>query len=68
MQSVTIDILNSKALVLLKDLEDLHLIRMHNEARDVSRVDWVTKYKGAMSQQSISSVDEQLDKLRAEWD
>jgi len=67
-QSVTIDILNSKALVLLKDLEDLQLIRMHHETPDVSHIDWVNKYKGAMSQQSISSVDDQLNKLRAEWD
>ena len=68
MQSITIDILNSKALVLLKDLEALHLIKLRTEPADIAPVDWVAKYKGAMSKQPLSDIDAQLNQLRDEWE
>ena len=69
MQSLTIDILNSKALKLLQDLEQLHLIRLHNAPIEQGvTFNWAAKYKGAMTKQSLSDIDKQLNELRSEWD
>lgn len=66
MQTITIDIINEKALKLLQDLELLKLIRVRKEKTSGS-MDW-SKYKGAMTRQPIKEVDDQLTKLREEWE
>lgn len=71
MKTVTIEILNKKALNLLKDLEKLHLIRLQKikpgegELNEKNR--WA-RYKGAMSKQPLSQIDQQLRELRNEWE
>ena len=68
MRTVTLDILNDKALNLLKDLELLKLIRLRKDKVTVeSNINLVSKYKGAMSQQPIDEVEKQLNDLRNEW-
>ncbi|CAN5364805.1 hypothetical protein BH09BAC1_BH09BAC1_17280 [soil metagenome] len=64
MKRVTIDIINEKALNLLRDLESMNLIRMRNEE---SPVDW-SKFKGKMTKQPKHEIDEQLDELRNAWE
>jgi len=69
MRTIKIDILNEKALNLLRNLELLKLIRLHKlqpENKSVE-MDW-TKYKGLMSRQPLNDVDQQLNELRNEWD
>jgi hypothetical protein len=70
MTTVTVEILNEKALNLLLDLELLKLIRLRKEKEDtsVNGVNFVAKYKGAMSQQPINEIDQQLKDLRSEWE
>ena len=69
MQTVIIDILNSKAARLLQDLELLQLIRVRRENTELTRsVDWEGKYKGAMQKQPLSTIDNQLTDLRSEWE
>ena len=70
MQTVTIDIINSKALKLLQDLELLKLIKLRKEKNSVLEIpnEWSSKYKGAMSKQSIIEIDNQLNELRNEWE
>jgi hypothetical protein len=69
MQTVTIDILNEYALNLLKDLEVLKIIRLRKEKSDPKPVsaNLVTKYKGAMTKQSMQEIDQQLNDMRNEW-
>jgi len=69
MKTITIDILNEKALDLLRDLESLKIIRMRNkdEVKSVSE-DLVLKYKGRMSKQPLNEVDSQLNDLRDGWE
>jgi len=50
MQTITIDIINSKAIKLLQDLKLLKLIRMHKAQPETGNKDF-TKYRGAMSKQ-----------------
>jgi hypothetical protein len=68
MTTVTVDIINQKALKLLEDLELLQLIRVRREKKnDGGTVDWKC-YKGAMQKQPIEQVDKQLNQLRQDWE
>ena len=67
MQTVTINILNDKALNLLKDLESLELIKMQQGNQNISPQESVANYKGAMRKKPTSELDRQLLKLRKEW-
>jgi len=66
MRTVTLDILDDKALNLLKDLELLKVIRLHNSKEDNLSVNSIKKYKGLMSKQSFNDIDKQLNDLRKE--
>ena len=69
MKTVTIDILSNEAVDRLKDLEAQKLIRMHKQNMNSRTViDWERKYKGAMTQQNPSDVDQQLNELRNGWE
>lgn len=70
MTTITVDILDNKAINLLKDMEALNIIRLHagNVEADANQVNFITKYKGKMSKQSREEIDKQLDDLRNEWD
>lgn len=68
MTTITIDIINQKALRLLEDLELLQLIRLRREKKnDGGKIDWKL-YKGAMQKQPIEQVDQQLNQLRQDWE
>jgi hypothetical protein len=70
MTTVTIDILNEKALNLLRDLELLKLIRFRKEGEGskINGINLVAKYKGAMTRQPLNEIDQQLKDLRNEWE
>lgn len=69
MQTITIDILNNHALKLLHDLELLKLIRLRKEKTEPSSdTNWMAKYKGAMTKQPLTEIDDQLNELRNEWE
>jgi hypothetical protein len=65
MRTITIDIINEEAILLLKDMELLKLIRLRQA--DAVHKDW-SKYKGAMSKQPIDEEDQQLKEIRNEWE
>ncbi len=69
MRTITIDIINEKALKLLQGLEQLKLIRLRREKNDENPAigSDLTKYKGAMSKQTEKEIDQQLNELRTEW-
>ena len=65
MQTVTIDIINKKAIKLLQNLESLQLIRVHKEKKqEIPLLNWAAKYKGAMTKQPLADIDKQLNELR----
>lgn len=70
MRTITIDIINEKALKLLRDLEQLKLIRLRKEnpQEGSGSTNWAKKYKGAMSKQPLKEIDQQLNQLRSEWE
>lgn len=67
MQTVSIDIINKKAFDLLKDLEQLKLIRFRSANPNKNKKDWLA-YKGTMAKQSLNEIEQQLKELRTEWD
>ena len=70
MKTVTLDILNDKAMNLLKELELMKLVRVRRQTSvsKNSKMDLVAKYKGAMTPQHKEEIDHQLNELRNEWD
>ncbi|CAN5591000.1 hypothetical protein BH11BAC3_BH11BAC3_21950 [soil metagenome] len=69
MQTITIDIINNKAMRLLQDLELLQLIRMRKEkTQTADATNWAVKYKGAMTKQTLTDIDNQLNELRNGWE
>jgi len=70
MRTVTLDILDDKAINLLKDLENLKVIKLHNieRERQIEAIDSIKKLQGLMSKQSLEEIDKQLSDLRNEWD
>lgn len=69
MQTITIDIINDKAIRLLQDLELLQLIRMRKErTQSTAPTLWAAKYKGAMTKQPLADIDNQLNELRSGWE
>jgi len=65
MQTITIDIINKKVISLLQYLELLQLIRLHQEEKPASApTNWTAKYKGAITKQSLTDIDNQLNELR----
>jgi hypothetical protein len=68
MTTLTIDILNEKALNLLKDLEQLKIIRVRKEKKvmNSSSENLIVKYKGSMTAQPRNEINKQLDDLRGE--
>lgn len=69
MKTLTIDIINEKAIKLLQELESLKLIRVRKEkVESSSDINWSTLYKGQMKKQSLAEIDSQLNSLRSEWE
>jgi hypothetical protein len=66
-KTVTVDIINEKALKLLQDLEGLQLIRLRKDKSESQSVDF-SRYKGAMGKQPIEDVNQQLGQLRNQWE
>jgi len=68
MRTVTLDILDDKAVNLLRDLEALKIIRIQDDKEVTGRPikDFAKKYSGSMTKQSIEVVDKQLRDLRNE--
>jgi hypothetical protein len=67
-QTVTIDIINDKALKLLRDLELMRLIRMRKEKAPLKATNWAARHKGAMGKQPLAAIDKQLNELRNGWE
>ncbi len=66
-KSVAIEIRDDKVLNLIHSLEDLGLIKIL-KIEQSQTTNWVSRYKGAMSKQSMDEIDAQLNTLRNEWD
>ncbi|ACT96122.1 hypothetical protein [Dyadobacter fermentans] len=62
--TVTLDITSEKALELLRNLENLHLIRLHENTLKPKDTSAIRFLKGKMTKQPIEEVERQLRELR----
>jgi hypothetical protein len=62
MTTLTIELTNEKAIKLLRDLEDLHIIRVINKPVKLSALRRQIKTK-----MSDEAIDKQVNELRDEW-
>jgi hypothetical protein len=67
-RTIIIDIINQRAMKLLQELEQLQLIRLRREDIKETKIDWKSKYKGAMTKQPLSEIEGQIDELRGGWE
>ncbi|MBX2900550.1 MAG: hypothetical protein KF775_12920 [Cyclobacteriaceae bacterium] len=68
MQTITIDILNEKALELIKKLEEMNLVKVTKETTVSKSRKKPSDYKGILSDKSGSELLESIKKSRNEWD
>ncbi len=68
MKTLLVEILDTNALCLLRDLERLNLIRLHPELTSHHDSYWARRYKGALTRQPITEIDAQLNDLRKAWE
>ncbi len=67
METVTIEIKNSKAMKLLEDLENLDIIKIHSEEKRISK-DKASKYRGSISSATADNLLKHVEKVRNEWE
>ncbi|MCF2444756.1 hypothetical protein L0657_12380 [Dyadobacter sp. CY345] len=67
METVLIQVTNSKAYKLLEDLEDLHLIKLL-KTRDHSKQKLSEKYLGKLSPNVADEMQIHVKKSREEWE
>ena len=69
MRTVTLDILNDKALNLLKDLELLNLIKFREEKKEVApaKIKLSDKYRGIISKEQGQDLKLHIKQMRSEW-
>lgn len=68
MKTVTLDILNEKALNLLKDLELLNLIKFRKEKKVApSKIKLSDKYRGIISKEQGQDLKLHIKQTRNEW-
>lgn len=62
--TVTIDVLGDKALDLLRSLENMNVVRLHESTLQMKDTSAIRFLKGKMTKQPIEEVERQLRELR----
>lgn len=68
MKTLTIQILDQKAVGLIEEMENQHLVKINKITTRGPGIDWVKKYKGKLTVKSLEKTDQQLDELRSSWE
>ena len=66
--TILIQLTNPKARGILRELEELHLIKILKEDIVVARMKLSDKYRGAFSKEDAQSFDLHTQTMRKEWD
>lgn len=65
--TVLIQVTNPKAIGLLHELEELHLIKMLKANATTVKTKLSDKYKGVISKDQGQSLNEHIKQMRSEW-
>ena len=66
METIVIQIINNKALKLLQELEELHLIKLLKRNADTSQK-LSEKYAGKLSAATVAKLQEHIQQSRNKW-
>lgn len=66
METIVIEVVNNKALIILKELEDLHLIKLVRK-NSAPKEKLSGKYRGVLSKKEGKDLNDHIDKMRGEW-
>jgi len=66
--TILIQVTNEKALGLLRELEELHLIKVIKQNFSPITIKLSDKYKGVFSKEDTKSFNEHSKTMRKEWD
>jgi hypothetical protein len=66
--TMLIEVTNQKALGLLHELEELHLIKVLQKNVTAAKTKLSDKYKGVFTKEDAKSFDEHIQQMRKEWD
>ncbi len=66
MQTITVELLNEKALILLQQLEQLNILRLvgNKDKTETAKRKWA----GSLSKETAEKMLHELDKSRDEWE
>jgi len=65
--TMLIQVTNQKALGLLHELEELHLIKVLNDNFTPTKTKLSDKYKGIISKEQGQNLNEHIKQMRSEW-
>ena len=65
--TMLIQVTNQKALGLLHELEELHLIKVLNDNFTPTKTKLSDKYKGIISKEHGQNLNEHIKQMRSEW-
>lgn len=68
MQTLTITVIDAKALKLLEDLESLNLIRVLKTQEDKPKQKLSERLRGSISEEQANAMHKELLQMRSEWD
>ena len=71
MQTFVVEVLDEKAIPLLRDLENLDIIRLISqepELTDPPKTNLSEQFRGSISPEVAADFHRQLDKMRNEWE
>jgi hypothetical protein len=68
MRTVTVELRNTNALRLLKDLELANIIRVLDKEKKKEKKKLSASLRGAISKERAKEINEQLNQMRNEWE
>lgn len=66
--TLLIQLTNEKAMGLLNELEELHIIKVLKQNVAPSKIKLSEKYRGVFSKEDAKSFDQHTQTMRKEWD
>ena len=65
--TMLIQVTNQKAIGLIHELEELHLIKVIKENFTPAKTKLSDKYKGSITKEQGQNLNEQIKQMRSEW-
>ena len=68
METIHIQVINQKAVELLRDLEEIQWIKVLEEKVEPVKMKLSEKYRGILTKEQGQKLNEHIKQMRSEWD